>query len=685
MRQSHSTYAMLTVLPIALCLCIASLTLVNEAGATIVVEAESLLDSYGDPAPLQPVDYAHASGGVVVYLRHGHVVWPVNIEQPGGYALWIRARAGWSDDHFGHDGQLRLKLGTRDVRMTLIRSTLDYHGDGENFAWFKSEPINLDRGEVEFTVSSAWEWAHVDQMLLTQDQAFEPSPGNVATAISRLGSDWVVWTVHPDSAFDPRQAPPTNRPEAKIDLLSPRNGRAYGAIMLHNSEAASNIAHLLLRLPEMRRDDGHQLDASHLRVHRLATTGLRAGLLASDALPRINEMGYLELAPGYSTMLWVCFDLPKETLPGRYRGNLLLEDQVSLKNVSVPITLEVSPVILPNETKLVVFSWWGASHMPESWWDDQIVHGVNTFKISVQSYVDYAFDEQGRLKGAIDFSRMDQAVDTVRRTGGYLLLEWDLHVPERANLQCRVGGAPSGSQLQLMSPAWQRAFTTLMTKTTAYVVDQGVPSERVLQYIFDEYLGENFVAVAELIRKTGSMYNIFSNLSANLATYQKVASYVDVWCPHFKDLVAMNEDGRLAFMQETGKPIWFYDEGYNQRAASPFSKYRHKFWLAAAYDLDGCTYWKHQGDRVGTAYYPLFSTAAPVTSRRYEAWARGVEDYKLLTMLKSLANAGEDGSHQAAALWQEAVEAVKQQPIDPQLADTYRREIIRMLERHLHN
>src|SRR5690606_4522618 len=154
-----------------------------------------------------------------------------------------------------------------------------------------------------------------------------------------------------------------------------------------------------------------------------------------------------------------------------------------------------------------------------------------------------------------------------------------------------------------------------------------------LHYTFDEYLGEKFVQVSLIIRQVDPSLKIFSNLSADIETYRKVEPYLDVWSPWFGDLLAMSRDGRLDDMRSTGKPIWFYDPGYLQRGESPYTKFRHKFWLSWRYKLDGCTYWKHQGDRVGTAYYPLIEDQAPVTSRRYEAWYSGWQDYQLLHQL----------------------------------------------------
>ena len=123
-----------------------------------------------------------------------------------------------------------------------------------------------------------------------------------------------------------------------------------------------------------------------------------------------------------------------------------------------------------------------------------------------------------------------------------------------------------------------------------------------------------------------------------------VAPYVDVWCP-----VAHHVESRpegLAFMRSTGKPIWTYMCG-SGKGVTPMTN-RVLPWLAFRYDLQGCTYWTYMSgygdlwdDTDGTQsdwtkIYPGLR-GVPVSSRRWEAWREGLEDYCLLRALRERA------------------------------------------------
>ena len=79
-------------------------------------------------------------------------------------------------------------------------------------------------------------------------------------------------------------------------------------------------------------------------------------------------------------------------------------------------------------------------------------------------------------------------------------------------------------------------------------------------------------------------------------------------------------------------------------------------------------------------YYAIGGGPA-VHSRRYEGWFTGLQDYKLLKMLQGVAKGGAANAGPAAALLQESVTTVIASPQDASLAETFRRKMIRLLEK----
>ncbi len=610
---------------------------------TYQTEAEALVNQYGmtignkSLEAMRVATYSHASNKCSVYLRGNVLKWNVNVKTGGTYYLYLRARSGYNDDKFltaKPSAKYVAKIDGRKVELIMLKDTLDYYGDGENFVWFKSEPLNLDRGIHKIELSSKWEWGHIDKIALSTD-ALKIPKGNVAIANQRAGKI-TIWTGDPYLLPFPPTLSVPKKISREINLTTCRNAITYGAFFINNDESTSGIIHLLIKVSKFKSADGKVIPRNSIKIYKIAWTGIRAGvLIAPDALAKVNPLGSIDISPGITFGFWLFFDISKDISPGTYTGRINVENQFSLKSQSIGVKLRISKIILPEKTDLAVFAWNYAFANP-NWQNDLINHGINVAKCSVNYSVKYQFDKKGNLVGDMDFSHLEPYVDFYKRTKGYILLYWWLKVKWRRGLRCEFPVAPKGADLPFLSAQWKKAFKTLVTKTVGYLVSQGVPKERILQYPFDEYIGKNFIAVGKVFRKIDPELKIFADYSAKLEEYKKATPYVDVWCPFTGDFMSgrFEKDGRLAFLRSTGKPIWFYDCGYNQRAESPYWKFRLKFWWTYKYKLQGCCFWKHRGDRVGSVYYPMFNAYgdAPVTSRRWEAWYSGVQDYKLLKL-----------------------------------------------------
>ncbi|MFH1614830.1 MAG: hypothetical protein ABIG61_07090 [Planctomycetota bacterium] len=633
--------------------------------------------------------YEHASGGASVYFKNQPFTWQPNVSEQGTYHLWVRARSGWTGNKYllSQPGILNAKLGSDDIELTYLEQTLDYYGDGENFAWVKSEPLNLDAGVCVLNFTCGWEWLHVDKLVLATEGSFEPSIGNIQRN-EELAGKLSVWTASPYTMFSDDLEPPAQADGSSIDLVVPRGGTAYGGFFIRVDETSPISVPLRFTVYSLKNSQS-SFPHGNVTLHQVTWTGMREGAeLAADALPMVNRLGYQRIPPGMTNLYWVMVRAPEDIAPGDYSTSIGLENQINLKGQGISLNVKVSEVVLPEQNNLAIFNWWGYydnwwgdADKLTCWWEDEIAHGINSFKVIPYREIKFQFDADGNLIGGMDFSCLVSHITAINETGGYLLLEWDQGSKNLDGLQCSSPGAPAGADLSFMSEPWKRAFETLITQTTAYLVSQGISKEHVLQYIYDEYLGEDFINVGGLIRSWDPELMIFADLSASIEVYEAAAPYVDIWCPFRSDIPAMAEDGRLELMRSTGQ-VWTYSAGYLQRAFDPYAEFRYPFWLTYRYELDGCTYWKHLGDRVGTAYYPMDveSGITPVTSRRWEAWYSGVQDYKLLKMLEAIAEGGGPGAGDAMSILQNAVTEVTDNPDDELQAEEQRRIIIEFLE-----
>ncbi|MAE64627.1 MAG: hypothetical protein CMJ18_10205 [Phycisphaeraceae bacterium] len=645
------------------------------------IEAETLV---GPELADQIQSNWRASNRLQFVVHKDTLTWTVPVDGGRGYRLWMLGRSGWSKDHrFGGDGQYFAIVGDRKLVLTAQRQTLLFQTNESNFVWFRSEPFELAPGRQTFTAGCTWDWGKIDGMVLT-NEPFEPpkpGPGAIPREIQNLTFSPTVWISDPYAPFNTGMAPPDDRSEPRIKLLAARNASAYASVRIHHPAGAVWPAHLRLRMTALKTNEGRALPDDCVSLHRLATLSAAfggPGLVGTDALPRLGPLGYVELARGTTGCVWVVLRMGRDQEPGVYRGSLVLEDQHTMTRMKVPVEVELANVNLPDRTDLAVYTWWRHTYASDAQWDEIVNQGINTFGVIILGPVAYTFDDDANLVGECRFHEdLRHFVDAQERTGGYQLIEWYFRggAPIARSMQGN-GEGDSETDFKYMTPAWKKAFAALIKEVHGYFESRGLPRERLLHYIFDENLSDSFIETARFIKDLDPTYKVFNNGWGDLETFKKAAPYVDVWCPHVNHLAGMAKDGLMDYLRSTGKPIWSYDESYHQRAASPYAKYRYKFWLTYKYDLQGCGFWKHHG-LPGLTYEPNYGTR--VTSRRYEGWMSGIEDYKLLTMLEAFAESGAQAAGEAKTLLDEAVREVCARSADTRRAAAYRDRIIRLL------
>ncbi|MBM3475698.1 MAG: hypothetical protein FJX75_20730 [Armatimonadetes bacterium] len=628
--------------------------------AVYFTEAEHLL-LLGGASTAYATNLSRALGGRSVYLRGSRLAWRVDLPK-GSYWLWVRARSGWEEDRtFAWSPQVRYSAAVdgREAALSPRLDTLVYESDGHNFVWASAGPLELEQGRHEVQVGCAWEWAHLDALLLTDDAAFDPAQAEGLASARPVISSWIAWPTNPYADVSPLDRPPDQLPAAMTATV-PVGGTAILAAGFHTLPGSQLSTHLLLSMSELRDADGNTIPAAACRLYELQYCRTRGGQVAADPLTPLNTLGALTVPPAETAYLWAILSA-RGVRPGVYEGALSASSQFAYEDDrrSISIKITVAEPSLPETSGLSIFNWWGYSDSPHEWWEAQLAGGTNVFKAIVQHHIGFRFDEQGNLVGELDFTRLDRVAGYVKRADGLLLLEWYLHAPQFAGLTSRASAG--AKPLEPFSPAWEKAFRTLVTAIRDHLLATGLDYDHFAEYTYDENIGPDFIRAGKIIRDLDPKLRIFSDRTATLEEYKAAAPYIDIWCPHFGGLSSQAADGRLEFMRSTGKPIWAYDEGMDQRLRSAYGNYRLRFWTVWEYGLQGCTYWKYSGDDVGMVYDPLLPDPRPVTSRRWEAWKKGLEDYRCLQALRAR------GTDPAAL--EAAVGEVLSRPGDVALAD----------------
>lgn len=224
----------------------------------------------------------------------------------------------------------------------------------------------------------------------------------------------------------------------------------------------------------------------------------------------------------------------------------------------------------------------------------------------------------------------------------------------------------SGSRLDLNSAVslyhrdsaeFERKIAAAVDAYYARLHDLGWKEEQVMISIIDEPLLahlEGFSLIARAVKAYKPDSIIYANpYVKNLALFQALDPYVDVWSP--QETIFQSSE-IMSFLKKTGKPLWFYNNLYGEGSRDEralLKWFRRGGWTAVYYKLDGMGFWSAHfvyGDmwddfdaatcrRSGrpcadaVLIYPT-SSAGPIITRGYEAWRESVEDVVLYEKIK---------------------------------------------------
>lgn len=380
---------------------------------------------------------------------------------------------------------------------------------------------------------------------------------------------------------------------------------------------------------------------------------------AADALPRLNEAALFVVPPWAARQLWLDVDTAK-LAPGDHSFGLHLRT-IEEKSVELAANLAVKvwDAAVPEKQPLRLCHW-GYVHSscikdyPEEALADQLALGTNVF-VGLH-YPKATFDAGGNLVGEIDFADHD---DYVRR-----------HAPNGIILFCGYQGALQGPGKH-DEPAYKRAHVAWLRAWVAHLAELGVGYDDFALYPIDEPglsegLVEAYLLYAQLAREADPGIRMYTDPVARITMdeLQRMAPYVDIWCPNRNGfLLDINAD-KLAFIKQQGRTHWTYECDDNVKHQSPLGYYRAQAWLVWHHGLTGIGFWSYctsQNDPWftppdGHDYLIIYPGQGVVRSKRWYGIRDGIEDYGMLTVLREAlaaakqANASGDAVQRAEQL-----------------------------------
>jgi len=376
-----------------------------------------------------------------------------------------------------------------------------------------------------------------------------------------------------------------------------------------------------------------------LTIHEVLNVPTQALDLSADALPLLGQAQTIILPAWDVRQVW--FTVNTSALdPGDWKSNLHFKTlNVTSTEARIEMSAKVWKTPLPQEQALKLCHW-GYVHtsvlkdQPLAAFQDQVNHGTNVF-VATNTFAPRArFDKNGDIIGEIDFSDHDPYMRQHTQEGLILFFNYQVSLKGEA---------------ERFSVPWMKAYKQWLKAWVDHLQQMGIGYEKFALYPIDEPglregLVDDYIAFSKPIREIDGNVQIYTDPVANasLSDLKKMTPYVDIWCPNRNGFLLDEGLDKLAYIKSTGKTVWTYECEGNAKHQSPLGYYRGQSWLAWYHGLTGIGFWSYCTSRHDPWYVPkggadyllIYQGDGVVTSKRWEAVRDGIEDYKILFLLK---------------------------------------------------
>ncbi len=378
----------------------------------------------------------------------------------------------------------------------------------------------------------------------------------------------------------------------------------------------------------------------------------------ADPLLPLGVSSRLDIPVGESRQVWMRFpalDLP----PGKYQcqlsctpiGSHELGGPAVAKTVA--IELEVDPLRLSTSPDFAVYNWDYASE--DAYARDLYEHKVNRFLVTTSIPIP-EFDDSGNALNEIDYSAYDRLLRIkmkyAEKSGGEILFSYGLLESFNTAIQKEL-------KFEYRSDAWDQAFRYTYGHWLAHLKELGLDYDDYSVQVWDEALMEELdytIEGCKLMREIDPNVRLVMDGTQKYNDIKRLEPWIDVWIPDLGFLQNYkNSKEILALYKSMDEPIYGYTCATRMKSQSAYDYYLLKPWRAAMLDLDGVCYWAYNswrgdpwndydGPLSGGTFYAdcgaiYNGNHAPVTSRRWEAWREGIEQWQIIRLLqRCLAN-----------------------------------------------
>lgn len=633
----------------------------NYASSTDPADAQQLTDGATTAYPIwmkkEAVGWA-ALTPVTIQLRLGD---GSSMESPRAGTLRLHSAKGLSS---GVDLPRQIDVYTRDPNnnLRLVGSTTPVSGDfNDKSAHWLTLDVRGATGTLLLILHAAGDYLFLDEVewlpagkgslpvnapiANSVRNAQEDSTRRISDALRQAGEAETArvalplasramhaWLEDPWAEIDPARAGEQIRdqpPRIDIQGYAGEHESVCLGIAVGEEAATSGLRVTVSGLP-----------SESVKLFQLTSVTAANGKRVYDPLVPLKGDAPSGVKAGVPLYIWVDVNLAMLG-PGTYRFEIRLES--SNRVLTIPAVATIATYSGAGTKPLHAVNWAYLSDMPifrnqEAAVRDLVLHGINTFVAAPAEIPGVALDGSWIGSQATRFTR---TAELAKQQGMLLLyLGWSAD-------KNPLGFSPNAHAID---PAARKRLSVWITQLSTYLAGQGIPLDRWALYPVDEPNRDGLSlikAVAEVVKQVNPAIQIYADPSVHanppltLSDLRSLEAVVDYWQPN---LLAVR--GPLgSFFTGLQREWWLYGNPKSPaKLGSPLRDYRLLAWWAWHYRARGVGFWSYSDTNSSSAWNDLDSRrpdwavvyesdTGVVSSRRWEAFREGLEDYILLSAI----------------------------------------------------
>ncbi len=379
----------------------------------------------------------------------------------------------------------------------------------------------------------------------------------------------------------------------------------------------------------------------------------------------LMEEKQISLNKNISKSIWLTIHIPQSANGGDYIGHISVMGD--LENKSLPLSLKVYPLNLPEDRHLKIAEWYSTGHFEdlhgvkekysEEWFDilkayaeNMADHRQNVFQVPMNSIV---IHRSPKGEFFFDFSRFDQIAQVFWDTGKMDYLE-------------------TGELTRFGQKVW---FDTKIEFKEFTIINDPDGKETKMPGL--EVIPELFPAFESHLRQKGWLDKTLFHVKdeptlRNVRSWNEASSLINKYAPDLIRIDAIETtflfdeieiaipkldylDGWYDVYEKAargGTELWFYTVGIYQASGylnktidMPLIDNRILHWLNYKYDLRGFLHWgwnqwtenpfEATGMHIGDGWHVYPKKDGVLNSLRWEQMRNGLQDYEFFWMLES--------------------------------------------------